>query len=54
MPNLSPILLISSSWYKSQGINWWCVIYPPLCLIDDKDNTEYTTLAQEIINKYNM
>ena len=39
---------------KAQGINWWCVIYPPLCLIDDKDNTEYTTLAQEIINKYNM
>ena len=21
------------------GDNWWCVLYPPLCLLDDNDNT---------------
>lgn len=41
-----------------QGLNWWCVIYPPLCLIDskEKENTkvEYTTLVSEMLEKYNM
>lgn len=33
------------------GLNWWCIIYPPLCLIDeDTTNIEYTTLAQELID----
>lgn len=39
----------------SKGLNWWCVIYPPLCLIDEtKEETEYTTLVQELIDKFNM
>ena len=39
---------------ESSGMNWWCVIYPPLCLIDDtdKDEVEYTTLVKEVMNKY--
>lgn len=39
---------------ESNGMNWWCVIYPPLCLIDDtdKDEVEYTTLVKELMNKY--
>lgn len=33
------------------GLNWWCIIYPPLCLIDeDTTDIEYTTLAQELID----
>ena len=34
------------------GENWWCVLYPPLCLIDDEstNDIEYTTLVKEIIN----
>ena len=34
------------------GENWWCVLYPPLCLIDDNNTSdiEYTTLVKEIIN----
>ena len=34
------------------GENWWCVLYPPLCLIDEENtnNIEYTTLVKEIIN----
>ena len=35
------------------GENWWCVMYPPLCLIDgdDMSDIEYTTLISEIIDK---
>lgn len=22
------------------GDNWWCVLYPPLCMIEDNDNTK--------------
>lgn len=42
--------------YK-QGLNWWCVMYPPLCLIDDNaslDEIEYTTLTSELLKKYNI
>lgn len=36
------------------GDNWWCVLFPPLCLLEAEDSTnvEYTTLAKELINKY--
>lgn len=36
---------------KGEGDNWWCVLYPPLCLIEE-DNTEYKSLIKEILNKY--
>lgn len=32
-----------------RGDNWWCLLYPPLCFIDN-DNTEYKSLVKEIIN----
>lgn len=42
----------------SQGVNWWCVIYPPLCLIDTKEkesnDIEYTSIVKEILTKYKM
>lgn len=36
------------------GDNWWCVLFPPLCLIEasDSSNIEYTTLVSEVLNKY--
>lgn len=36
------------------GDNWWCVLFPPLCLIEatEMDNVQYTTLVEELINKY--
>lgn len=40
-----------------QGVNWWCVMYPPLCLLDEKDDlneVEYTTYASELLKKYNL
>ncbi len=38
------------------GDNWWCVLFPPLCMIEvEQTNTtdvEYTTMIKTIINKY--
>lgn len=40
----------------SQGNNWWCVLFPPLCMIDVNDNdtdfVEYKSKVLEILNKY--
>lgn len=38
---------------ESKGNNYWCVLYPPLCLIDENtEKTEYKSKVMEIINKY--
>lgn len=36
------------------GDNWWCVLFPPLCMIEAEDSTdvEYTTMAKTLIDKY--
>lgn len=36
------------------GDNYWCVMYPPLCLIEDNNSNkvEYRVLAKEIIDNY--
>ena len=37
------------------GENYWCVMYPPLCLIDNNSNNnniEYKVFAKEIIDNY--
>lgn len=36
------------------GDNWWCVLFPPLCMLDERqnlENTEYQFFAKELINK---
>lgn len=35
---------------EAKGDNWWCVLFPNLCLVDE-DNVEYTSLVKEIVNK---
>ncbi len=38
---------------KGKGENWWCILFPPLCMIDEKmDNVEYKSIVKEILNKY--
>ena len=35
--------------------NWWCVMFPPLCLIDNQDNIEnvdYKFYVKEVLDKY--
>ena len=38
------------------GDNWWCVLFPPLCLLDatddDSSDIEYKLWVQELIEKY--
>lgn len=38
---------------KAEGDNWWCVLFPNLCLIDtkNKDDVEYKSWVIETINK---
>jgi len=35
---------------EAKGDNWWCVLFPNLCLVEE-DDVEYTSLVKEIINK---
>lgn len=41
---------------EAQGNNWWCVLFPPLCNIDVKENdsykVEYKSKVLEILNAY--
>jgi len=41
---------------NSEGNNWWCVLFPPLCTIEvkqtDKDFVEYKSKVLEILNHY--
>ena len=38
------------------GDNWWCVLFPPLCLLEanetNYDDITYPSYIQELINKY--
>lgn len=40
---------------EAEGNNWWCVMYPPLCLLesqgDNYDDVEYKSYFQEILSK---
>jgi len=35
---------------EAKGDNWWCVLFPNLCLVEE-DDVEYTSLVKEIIDK---
>ena len=41
---------------EGKGNNWWCVLFPPLCMIDTKENNtdkvEYKSKVLEILNDY--
>lgn len=39
---------------KGLGENWWCVLFPPLCLLEaeESDTYEYKLFIKEIIDKY--
>lgn len=39
---------------KGEGDNWWCVLFPPLCLIESEESTEveYKSFIKEILDKY--
>ena len=40
---------------KGEGDNWWCVLFPPLCLLEadeSEEEVEYKFFFQELIDKY--
>lgn len=41
---------------EGKGKNWWCVLFPPLCVMEadetDTDEKEYKFFIQELIEKY--
>lgn len=41
---------------QGNGDNWWCILFPPLCLIDatkeeNTDNIEYKSFFKEVFDK---
>ena len=35
------------------GDNWWCVLFPPLCLVDeDMEDQEYKLYIKEVLEKF--
>ena len=40
---------------NGSGDNWWCVLFPPLCLLEGNENTkdvEYKFFVKELIDNY--
>ena len=40
---------------EGSGDNWWCVLFPPLCLLEGNENTEdvtYQFFVKEMLDKY--
>lgn len=41
---------------NGNGDNWWCVLFPPLCLLEaeesEKETVEYKFFIKELIDKY--
>ena len=39
---------------EAKGDNWWCVLFPPVCMIEAEDakDVEYTTIVKDIVSKY--
>ena len=40
---------------EASGNNWWCIMYPPLCLLENntsqEENIEYKSYLWEIISQ---
>lgn len=37
---------------EGSGKNFWCVLFPPLCFMEEKKDVEYKSMIKEIIEKY--
>lgn len=39
---------------EGKGDNWWCVLFPPLCLVEAEESTdvEYKLFIEELMDKY--
>lgn len=39
---------------KGLGDNWWCILFPPLCMLEgnELDDVEYRSLVSDMIKQY--
>ena len=37
---------------EGEGDNFWCILFPPLCMIDEDENIEYPSFIKEVLNKF--
>ncbi len=38
---------------EGKGDNWWCVLFPPLCMLDkENENNEYSFYVKNILKEY--
>ncbi len=39
---------------EGEGKNWWCVLFPPLCLLENEtgEEVEYRSFVKDMIDKY--
>lgn len=39
---------------KGSGKNWWCVLFPPLCLLEgnESDDYEYKVFVKDLIDRF--
>lgn len=37
---------------KAEGNNWWCVLYPPLCLVEDEESFVIKSRFKKIIESF--
>ena len=37
---------------NGEGENFWCVLFPPICFLEEQDKVEYKSFVKEIIDKY--
>lgn len=36
---------------EGKGDNFWCILFPPLCMIDEEENIEYDSFVKEVWNQ---
>ena len=36
---------------EGQGDNFWCILFPPLCMIDEEEDIEYHSFIKDILKK---
>lgn len=37
---------------EGKGDNFWCILFPPICMIDEESNIEYKSFIKEVLNRY--
>lgn len=37
---------------EGKGDNFWCILFPPICMIDTDNDVEYKSFIKEVLNRY--